>query len=212
MSAMSGGCPPAMAVASTVGRLLPDGLVVDLHVRVHLVEGGDHFAERAASAPVQIPSKVIDPETAAVAASSRFSSALAIASRRAPRARHAEHDAARWPCACSRGCSFRGASRRRCRAGHRSKKCSARVSTTRPTSSPSLTLERGAEPADDNGFVLLHARSAGLRRCRRPRASSRVSSVSAWAALIAKCAMISEPSASRSSSRPAQHPVGRGSG
>ena len=91
-----------------------------------------------------------------------------------------------------------------------SKKCSARVSTTARISSPSLIRERAPKRPTIDRFVLIDADLGGrvgrarvLRRAPASRRSRRAR------ALIAKWAMISEPSASRSSSRPFEDAVGR---
>src|SRR5690348_15098287 len=63
MSAMSGGWPPATAVPTTVGTLLPTGLYLILTFGYCWLNAAITFAKEAASAPVQIPSKVTLPLT-----------------------------------------------------------------------------------------------------------------------------------------------------
>src|SRR5438045_4532283 len=64
MSAMSGGCPPATAVPSTVGMLFPTGLYLTFTLGNVLLNALMTAPNDFASAPVQIPSKVIVPDTA----------------------------------------------------------------------------------------------------------------------------------------------------
>src|SRR6185437_14846648 len=63
MSAMSGGWPPATAVPTTVGTLLPTGLYLILTFGYCWLNAAITFAKDAASAPVQMPSKVTLPLT-----------------------------------------------------------------------------------------------------------------------------------------------------
>src|SRR3954451_9702373 len=63
MSAMSGGWPPATAVPTTVGTLLPTGLYLILTFGYCSLNAAITFANDAASAPVQMPSKVTLPLT-----------------------------------------------------------------------------------------------------------------------------------------------------
>src|SRR5437764_8450560 len=63
MSAMSGGWPPAIAVARTVGTLLPTGLYLILTFGYCWLNAAITLPNAAASEPVQIPSNVTLPET-----------------------------------------------------------------------------------------------------------------------------------------------------
>ena len=90
-----------------------------------------------------------------------------------------------------------------------SKKCSARVSTATSTVSPSLDARARAEAADDRRLALRLPRRRRVGRAASS-ASSRTSSVCRRAARrSAKCTMISEPSASRSSTSPRRRAVRR---
>src|SRR5271154_2757346 len=68
MSAMSGGCPPVMAVESTVVRLFPSGLYLTVTFGYTRLKALITAPKAVASEPVQIPSKLTVPETDVAAA------------------------------------------------------------------------------------------------------------------------------------------------
>ena len=190
--------------------------VRDVHVRVLPARTPSSTAWKdSCSAPVQTPMNAIVPETcspAAVVAARSSPLALVVvaaAARRRPGSEAASRDRA------GQALTFMhrllSLFRRRSRVPSPGRRSAARACRrTTSTGSPSRTRERAPKRPT------MRRPSAG--RARRPRAlgadvaaaSSRISSVTAGRARRSvKCTIISEPSASRSSTSPAQPPVGR---